>query len=142
MATKKVKSKQVTVKDLQACIKVYTAEIIDLGRKVSGSNESDMNTRRLLTDLLQIGEPRYGTRDLATWPQIIRNIQGIFSKLEGMKISEGQMLPWIHHEQNETNSKLWYLLRAALKDDTLKNEVSNHFRPDTMKGSPFDRPQF
>lgn len=39
------------------------------------------------------------------------------SKLQGRVIAEGQMLPLINHEIMEENSKLWYLIRVAMKDE-------------------------
>lgn len=44
----------------------------------------------------------------------------------------------VHRE----NSRLWYLVRSMVKDETLKGEAANFVDQTRMKTTPFDNPTF
>lgn len=90
-----------------------------------------------------LGGSRYGSEGrVRTLKEIPVKIRELMAKIAGMTISQGQVYPWIdHHMQNE-NAKLWYLVRAALKDETLK--PADDSRPQDRTRNAFDgeRPNF
>lgn len=127
--------KRKTIKQLE--------EIIDSITKRSEAIETeDINIRRKLTDELEIGALNYGSRDLASWNTIYSKILKMKGKIDGMVLKEAEFLPWIHQEQNQTNAKLWYLLRSAMKDETLDNDISNYIDQSSSSVTPFKKPIF
>ena len=56
------------------------------------------------------------TKQRAGW----ENIKMEVAKIKGSLTTEGQMLPIREHYVKEENSKLWYLIRVAMNDKSIK----------------------
>ena len=67
-------------------------------------------------------------------------IEGLLKEIEAHKYQRGTILPWIDQNVENTHAKLWYLLRVAMKDQTL--EPVAYEDPASMKPDPFRRPRF
>lgn len=117
--------------NLKAELKKRCAENLELARKL----DQVLNTTHEIRTALW-GSHSYKFADKDIVPTIEKMIKAA-NESTGSRVAVDAALM-------QENSKLWYLVRSLVKDETLKNDEANH--RDSMYGpgprSPFEKPQF
>lgn len=124
-------------------IAILTNELSQKCKEYDELYSESIKNRRNLTDAFQEGKFYYRSQeDLKSWEEILSLVLKLIGEVNGMKRKEGEMLPWIREEQSQTNAKLWYLLRTAMDDKTLRIDESNYINYQTGEKTPFKKPTF
>lgn len=124
---KKAKKEKVTIKGLQKQIALYEKSLGDEMAEKSAALENIENVVRKVNKLFGGDTESYHYRNSAALiklADIPAKMEMLLGKIDGMKTKEGEYLPFINHHMQSTEMKLWYLIRVALKDDTIKYDPS------------------
>lgn len=119
---KKQKSKKKSYRELQKYLKLveaardeYKKEVVDF---TTFRNDLLEEIDSILTNRRENINYSYHKVSLK-----LKDLPGKFrellSKIDGMTQKDGEYRPWINQHQENTNAKLWYLIRMAMGDENL-----------------------